>query len=100
MALIEYGWWDQSNHCLHTKKVLLSETKLDGAYTADKSLIMARESGTGSRNCRVVSSLTVSRKMVCNFWIFIALPFKRAARKMKTHSTQDARKIHVTCISA
>ncbi len=22
MALLEYGWWDQSNHCLHTKKVV------------------------------------------------------------------------------
>ena len=36
MALIEYGSWDQSNYCLHKKKSLLSETKLDGAYTADE----------------------------------------------------------------
>jgi hypothetical protein len=38
--------------------------------------------------------------MVCDFWIFIAYPFKRAARKIQTRSEQDARKIHVTGISA
>lgn len=31
------------------------------------------DGGAGSQNCRVVSSQTISRKMVCEIWIFIAL---------------------------
>ena len=48
-----------------------------------------RREDMGSRNCRVVSSLVyLSRKMVCDFWIFIARPPEqlRAAPRTHTHT--------------
>ena len=84
----------------HAHKTLRSEEHTRGEAAG------ANKGGGGKRAVRAVRiaglclHCTISRKMVCDFWIFIALPFKRAARKVQTRSKQDARKIHVTCISA